>query len=78
MHAKTLARGLLAVALIASAVSVQADVFNMPSGDTSMQFVTVGDPGNVADTVTESEYPGGDYGSVPYVYQMGKYDVTFG
>ncbi|MGA2255960.1 MAG: SUMF1/EgtB/PvdO family nonheme iron enzyme, partial [Thermoguttaceae bacterium] len=63
-------RLLLAAALVASAASAQADVFNMPSGQTSLQFVTVGDSSNAADTT--------GYGSVPYVYQMGKYDVTVG
>jgi formylglycine-generating enzyme len=49
----------------------RADVFNMPGGQTSCQFVTVGDPGNVADSTGW-----GQFGSVGYVYQMGKYDVT--
>ncbi len=71
MFEKTTSRGLLAVALVASAVSAQADVFNMPNGNTSLQFVTVGNPGNVADPLT-------GYGSVGYAYQMGKYDVTVG
>jgi hypothetical protein len=74
-------RGLLAAALLASAVTAQADVFNMGgtiSGGTwtglaSLQFVTVGDPGNVADPAT-----GNLYGSDPYTYQMGTYDVTVG
>jgi formylglycine-generating enzyme required for sulfatase activity len=44
------------------------DVFNLPSGQTSLQFVTVGDPGNAADTT--------GYGSVPYIYSIGEYDVT--
>jgi probable HAF family extracellular repeat protein len=66
--AKTILRLLFAVALLTSAVTAQADVFNMPSGDTSLQFVSVGDPGNVADTT--------GYGSVGYTYQMGAYDVT--
>jgi formylglycine-generating enzyme required for sulfatase activity len=35
--------------------------------------VTVGDPGNLPDPAT-----GNLYGSVPYVYQMGAYDVTTG
>jgi formylglycine-generating enzyme required for sulfatase activity len=61
-------RSLLAAAIVASAVSAQADVFNLPGGQTSLQFVTVGDAGNLADTT--------GYGSVPYVYRMGKYDVT--
>jgi len=45
-----LVRGLLAAALVACASTVQADVFNMPNGQTSLQFVTVGNPGNAADT----------------------------
>ncbi len=56
-----------------------SNVFNMGgtqsadgswNGLASLQFVTVGDPGNVADTT--------GYGSVGNVYQMGKYDVTVG
>ena len=35
-------------ALVATAA--RADVFKMPSGDASLQFVTVGDPGNAPDT----------------------------
>ena len=73
MFGKTMVRGLLAVVLLTSAVSVQADVFHMPAGDTSLQFVTVGNPGNLADPAT-----GNLYGSVGYTYQMGKYDVTLG
>jgi formylglycine-generating enzyme required for sulfatase activity len=42
----------------------------MPTGQTSLQFVTVGSPGNPADIT--------GYGSVGYAYQMGKYDVTVG
>jgi hypothetical protein len=38
----------------------------MTSGDTSLSFVTVGDPGNVADPAT-------GYGSVPYTFNMGTY-----
>jgi len=48
--------------------SARADVFNLPSGQTSLQFVTVGDPGNAPDTT--------GFGAVPYTYQMGKYDIT--
>ncbi len=74
-----MAVGLLAAAAVASTASVRADVFNMGgtiSGGTwtglaSLSFVTVGDPGNVGDP-----NGGGTYGSVPYTYQMGKYDVT--
>jgi hypothetical protein len=57
-----------------------ADVFNMGgtrnpttgawTGQASLEFVNVGDPGNAADKT--------GYGSVGYAYQMGKYDVTVG
>ena len=60
--------------------SAQADVFNMGgtrnpttgtwTGAASLQFVTVGNPGNAANS--------DGCGSVPYTYQMGKYDVTLG
>ncbi len=77
---KTMVRPLFATALLASAVSARADVFKMGgtqnangtwTGLASLQFVTVGDPGNVADPAT-------GYGSVGYTYQMGTYDVTLG
>jgi formylglycine-generating enzyme required for sulfatase activity len=62
----------IVVAVVLTVASAQAvDVFNMPTGQTSMAFVTVGDPGNAAD-------PSTGYGAVPYTYQMGKYDVTVG
>ena len=62
----------LAVVVVALAArAAQANVFSMPTGQTSLRFVTVGDPGNAADTNNSL-----GYGSVPYVYQMGKYDVT--
>ncbi len=66
---------------------VAADVFNMGgtrnpatgtwTGSASLEFVTVGNPGNAADTTVMDDGTTG-YGSVPYVYQMGKYDVTTG
>ena len=77
MTGKTMMQGLLAAALVTFAVTVQADVFKMPGGQTSLQFATVGDPGNPPDTQIMDDGTTG-YGSVPYVYQMGKYDVTVG
>ena len=57
MFYRMMVRGLLAAALVPSAVSVQADVFSMGgtiSGGTwtglaSLSFVPVGDPGNTGD-----------------------------
>ena len=59
---------IVAVWAMATASSAWADVFNMPSGQTSLQFVTVGDPGNAPDA--------NGLGSVSYAFQMGKYDIT--
>ena len=74
----------VAVAVVLAAGSVQAvSVFNMGgtrdpttgtwTGSASLDMVTVGNSGNAADPAT-----GSIYGSVPYVYQIGKYDVTVG
>jgi len=49
---------------------ISAGVFNMPTGQTSLDFVTVGDPGNVADTHYAK------LGAAEYTYNIGKYDVT--
>ena len=60
------------VALVAFASGqLRADVFNLPSGQTSVQFVLVGNAGNPNDPTT-----GGLYGGVPYIYSMGEYNVT--
>ena len=40
-----------------------------------MRMVTVGNPGNAADTMLD-EFGGGPYGVVSYSYQIGKYEVT--
>jgi hypothetical protein len=70
MFDKIMVRSLLAAAVLASAVSAKADVFNMPSGPTSISLAPVGNPGNAADTT--------GYGSVGYNYSIDKCDVTFG
>jgi formylglycine-generating enzyme len=70
---KSILRLYFLMALLATAAAAQANVFNMPSGETSLQFVTVGDAGNLPDPVT-----GSLYGSVGYSYNMGEYDVTLG
>ena len=41
----------------------------------NIDLVTVGDPGNVADTAADSGNPAGQ-GAVAYTYQIGKFDVT--
>ncbi len=68
MFDKTMLRGLLALALVAAAVGARADTVNIDT-------VLVGNLGNAADTTMMIDGTTG-YGSVPYVYRMGKYDVT--
>lgn len=58
-----------AVALLCLCVTAQGDVFNLGSGLTNLETITVEDAGNVAN---------GSYGSVGYVYSIGKYEVTAG
>ena len=46
----------LASVLTLAAGLACADVFNMPIGETSLQFVTVGDPGNAAERRRERRH----------------------
>ena len=48
-----------------------SNVFNMPDGEASLSFVTVGNPGNAPD-------PNTGYGAVGYTYDIGQCDVTIG
>ena len=59
--------------MIAGAVALATITVNMTQADVGLQFVPVGDPGNTADSTGY-----GGFGSVPYTYQIGKYDVTVG
>ena len=59
------------ILLAVLATTAQADVFNMGGGLTSLEWVTVGDPGNDPDT----RYDTG-YGAVADLYRIGKYEVT--
>jgi formylglycine-generating enzyme len=63
------------VVVLAMAGHAPADVFHMPGGLTSLEFVTVGNPGNLPDTRVMNDGTSG-YGAVPYFYGIGKYDVT--
>ena len=44
------------------------------AGAVNIETVTVGNPGNAADT----RYAPGGYGAVGYTYRMGKFEVTAG
>ena len=59
---------------VAGTAATRADVFNMESGLTSIETVSVGNPGNAADT----RYNGISLGGVAYTYNVGKFEVTAG
>ena len=63
--------------LLACASWAWGDVFNMPAGLTSLEFVTVGNPGNKGDPRVAVDGTSG-YGSVGYEYRIGKFEVTMG
>jgi formylglycine-generating enzyme len=69
---------LVAFLFLAFVSAAQANVFNMPSGQTSLQTVPVGNPGNAPDTAVMTTDGTTGYGSVGYNYSIGKYDVTVG
>jgi formylglycine-generating enzyme len=68
--ARYLTGTLLALAAIplAPQAKLAADTFGSGANQFTMDFVTVGNPGNAADTT--------GYGSVPYTYRMGTYEVS--
>jgi formylglycine-generating enzyme required for sulfatase activity len=69
--APAVAIGLTISALVGSSTSAVASTPRV-----HMTWVRIGDPGNVPDkTVMASDRTTG-YGSVPYAYRIGKYDVT--
>jgi T5SS/PEP-CTERM-associated repeat protein len=75
---------ILAAMVVLATSSVQADVFNMGgtrnpmagtwTGLASLEFVTVGDPGNATDT----RNPYIPVGKVDYIYSIGRCEVTAG
>ncbi|MHB1036182.1 MAG: formylglycine-generating enzyme family protein [Pirellulales bacterium] len=72
-HGRTIALAALIMMFLAAS-SHAANVFNLPTGRTSLEFVTVGDPGNSADDRYSGSF--GPYGAVPYSYRISKYEVT--
>jgi formylglycine-generating enzyme required for sulfatase activity len=63
---------LLLVILSSQIASAQLVTFGTDTNQFSMEFVTIGNPGNVADT-TGAPNP---VGAVAYTYQIGKYEVS--
>ena len=65
---------LLGMALTCQTASAQlvTETFGSATDAFSIDFVTIGNPGNVADDTTRTETPG----AVAYTYQIGKYEVS--
>ncbi len=66
------------LALLCLGSLARADVFNLGPGLTNLETVSVGDAGNAVD-YRYCRVEGNIYcGSVPYTYNIGKYEVTAG
>jgi sulfatase modifying factor 1 len=67
------------VVLLCLGITAQADVFSLGPGLTNLETVRIGDPGNVGE-LSGSGAGGSGFdrvcGSVPYLYYVGKYEVT--
>ncbi len=61
-----------ALLCIASANRAAADTFGSGANTFDIEFVSIGNPGNAADT-TGAPNPAG---SVPYTYRMGKFEIS--
>jgi hypothetical protein len=48
--------------------AAQADLFGTSGNKFTIDFVSIGNAGNAADTTT--------YGAVPYEYRVGKHEIT--
>lgn len=55
-----------------SCISTQADTFGGGANTFDIAFVTIGNPGNAADTTGDPN----PAGSVPYSYNIGKYEIS--
>ena len=65
---KTLLSLLVAVALIGSVSQSKADTFGSGDNQFTIDFTTIGNPGNAADFT--------GYGSVGYSYRIGTYAIS--
>lgn len=59
-------------AIFVCSSNCSADMFGSGDNSFAVEFVTIGDPGNPADT-TGAPNP---VGSVSYVYRIGKYEIS--
>jgi formylglycine-generating enzyme required for sulfatase activity len=66
---KTIVAVMLVAVALFHAPHAYADTFGSGANQFDIEFVTIGDPGNLPVTLAS-------VGSVPYVYRMGKYEVS--
>ena len=62
----------VAIYLLLPALVLRADTFGSGENSFDIDFVTIGDPGNLPDT-TGNPNPAG---AVPYTYRMSKYEIS--
>jgi formylglycine-generating enzyme len=62
----------LSLFAICSSSVTQADTFGSGANGFEIEFVTIGNPGNAADTTGDPN----PAGSVPYTYRIGKYEIS--
>jgi len=65
-------RSVLVLLLLAVCTAAWADTFGSGANTFDIEFVTIGDPGNVADTTGDPN----PAGAVPHTYRMGKYEIS--
>ena len=76
MKTKTTKLGItLAGVLAFTLTTAHADTFGSGLNQFTIDFVTVGDPGNANDSGTTGSYFS-PYGGVGYTFQMGKYEIS--
>ena len=63
---------LFALAAVLAATPAAADVFGGGDNAFEIEFVTIGAPGNAADTTGDPN----PAGSVPYTYRIGRYEIS--
>src|SRR5690349_20251231 len=69
-------RGLIVGLIVGPAVVFPAHAAAPAAASVNIEWVTVGAPGNPPDTEVMASDRTTGFGSVPYAYRLGKYDVT--
>jgi hypothetical protein len=62
----------IALQILLLSVSARGDTFGSGANAFNIDFVTIGNPGNAADTTGDPN----PAGSVPYTYRIGKFEIS--